>query len=61
MKSYRRFISIFEIEIKTKSEKNMKNLSTKDIKSVTGGLAYTGGDWAAYEELMRKYPYLLNV
>ena len=39
----------------------MKTLNNSSIKNVTGGLAYTGGDLAEYEELMRKYPWLLNV
>jgi hypothetical protein len=39
----------------------MKTLIEIEIQDVNGGLACTGGDWAAYQELIRKYPYLLSI
>jgi len=39
----------------------MKQLTSTEVKTVTGGLAYTGGDYQEYLRLMEQYPYLLNV
>ena len=39
----------------------MKTLNTQELKVVVGGLAYTGGDYFEYMELMRNNPYLFNI
>ena len=39
----------------------MKTLNNSSIKSITGGLAYTGGDYLEWLELIRQNPGLYNV